>query len=352
MSVATRYSGSVGLWRSTGRWALLALVLPVLSGCSSLSRVVWGTAHAYDGPERPMTEVATVHQGDRTFSVLEGIGGVVIDTVDQRSVPGPSDGKVVQVRILPGARQLTMRCLRSDAKPTTLSVQLEPRTLYDAECVKVAEGVYQPVLYRADFLAVHGRAMSPNIPPGVVIAFRAGGRHSASLEAQGLRPAPKARRGDVIVTETLEVPLPFRVIGEPGDMVEVRGASKQVWINGSAVDYKDLGTASDKFSGLPIATAPQVRRWRETLPGSRGHEIWLRPDRGAWSLTTLAFFKPTPECKVTDEVNVRCQVPEGKYFVLGDYRDDSRDSRMWGLADESKISGVVLPGNIGLATLK
>ena len=121
------------------------------------------------------------------------------------------------------------------------------------------------------------------------------------------------RRGDVAVfySPADGIRLVKRVIGLPGDVVEARG--DRLWINGEPVDYALLPAGA----GDPGRNALVVE---EALAG-RPHPVQVLPGRRA-----LRTFGPVP-------------VPAGCYFMMGDNRDDSHDSRFFGCVPRASIIG-------------
>ena len=125
-----------------------------------------------------------------------------------------------------------------------------------------------------------------------------------------------------------------RVIGMPGDIVELR--DKQVYVNG------ELFKRGYECYDIPIPTPPESPQ-QIIAHSYKEHEN----DR---IITVSDWYKPyiAPPDSSKGIVNRKIynrdwfgpiQVPQGKYFVLGDNRDVSEDSRYWGFLDRSDITG-------------
>ncbi|WP_300494326.1 signal peptidase I [uncultured Methylophaga sp.] len=122
-------------------------------------------------------------------------------------------------------------------------------------------------------------------------------------------------RGDVMVfryPKQPEIDYIKRVIGLPGDKVGY--FNKTLYLNGQEVKTELV----DKPSEMLGTIAPRVQLKHEFL-NSDPHEIFLDPQRQSM------------EGEVT--------VPEGHYFVMGDNRDNSNDSRVWGTVPEENLVG-------------
>jgi signal peptidase I len=127
-------------------------------------------------------------------------------------------------------------------------------------------------------------------------------------------------RGDVVTfpnprDETLYVK---RVIGVPGDTVELR--RNRLYINGVEAQYTPLTVV--EVAALEVENKTQYEFYREQI-GTLDHVIMLRRDRDE---STYQSFPPT-------------QIPADRFYMLGDNRDDSGDSRVIGLVDRDRILG-------------
>jgi len=172
-----------------------------------------------------------------------------------------------------------------------------------AEPFRIPSGSMIPTLEIGDFILVNKFAYGVRLP---VI-------HTKVIDID------KPERGDVAVFRYPidgETDYIKRVIGLPGD--KIRWENKRLFINGAEIEHTPIGT----FEALGQHNRSyQTLRLSENL-GSVKHDIAIMENRvGLVGETT---------------------VPEGHYFMMGDNRDNSNDSRMWKFVPEENLVGKAL----------
>ena len=141
------------------------------------------------------------------------------------------------------------------------------------------------------------------------------------------------QRGDVMVFRYPPKPsLDYikRVVGLPGD--EVAYLNKQITVNGQPLRQQPL---PDFFDADALRYSKQFEEI--TADGSRKYRILVEADRPSF-IPATEQFKFKENCRYSTEGLV-CKVPPGHYFMIGDNRDNSLDSRFWGFVPEENIVG-------------
>jgi signal peptidase I len=168
------------------------------------------------------------------------------------------------------------------------------------EPFRIPSGSMMPTLLVGDFILVNKFAYGVRLPV---------------INAKVLDTG-EPERGDVTVfryPKNPSVDYIKRVIGLPGDKVAYY--NKQLFINGEPAKQEAQGTFIGTGSGVSMSGA---KKRLEHLLGV-DHNILIDENRG------------TMEGEFT--------VPAGQYFVMGDNRDNSNDSRYWGFVPEENLVG-------------
>jgi signal peptidase I len=171
------------------------------------------------------------------------------------------------------------------------------------EPFKIPSGSMMPTLLIGDFIAVNKWSYGLRLP----------------ITNTKILDIGEPQRGDVMVfryPKDPDVNYIKRVIGLPGDEITYR--SKLLFINGEPMPQEQVGMwIGEGQNRNPSGRRPQL--FEESLSGI-AHQVVIYPDRPDSSSQTWT-------------------VPEGHYFVMGDNRDQSLDSRSWGFVPEDHLVG-------------
>jgi signal peptidase I len=127
-------------------------------------------------------------------------------------------------------------------------------------------------------------------------------------------------RGDIVVFEyPLDASKDYikRVIGVPGDIIEIRG--KKIILNGTPLKLEPVTDRAILEDLEPKYNLDRISLFEETIDDVKHHVIWINH-------RFAEDFGPV-------------QVPRDSFFVMGDNRDDSQDSRSWGFVPREKLLG-------------
>lgn len=167
------------------------------------------------------------------------------------------------------------------------------------EPFRIPSGSMLPTLHIGDFILVNKFSYGVRLPV----------THTKILETGS------PERGDVMVfryPKNPKIDYIKRVIGLPGDTIGY--FDKTIYVNGQAVTM----TAAERDGSLKESVPASVSLFREQL-GDVTHDVF-HDSRGR-------------------QFKKEFVVPEGEYFMMGDNRDHSSDSRVWGMVPEANIVG-------------
>jgi signal peptidase I len=170
---------------------------------------------------------------------------------------------------------------------------------FGVEPFRIPSGSMMPTLLVGDFILVNKFSYGIRLPVINTKVISVG----------------EPKRGDVVVfrfPDNPSVDYIKRVVGLPGDLIGY--FDKTVYVNGKAQPQKLVGA----YDGDEAKLVPNAVLRKEDLSGVN-HSILLQP----WKPSVEGTFR----------------VPEGHYFVMGDNRDNSNDSRYWGTVPEQNLVG-------------
>lgn len=168
------------------------------------------------------------------------------------------------------------------------------------EPFRIPSGSMMPTLLVGDFILVNKFAYGLRLPV----------LHTKFVDIG------EPERGDVVVfrfPRDPSVDYIKRVVGVPGD--QIRYYNRVLYINGKPMKQVPMGNYTGVGAGSVMTGA---NRRTETLDGIE-HHILVRPEAPSWE--------------------GEFEVPARQYFVMGDNRDNSNDSRYWGTVPEQNLVG-------------
>jgi signal peptidase I len=183
------------------------------------------------------------------------------------------------------------------------------------EPFKIPSGSMVPTLVVGDFILVNKFAYGLRIP----------------LINKKIIGVGEPTRGDVMVfrfPEDTSLDYIKRVVGIPGDRIVYE--NKKLFINGVEQPQKRIADY------LHPERIHYSRQFLEKLGGVE-HALLVEEDASP----AIPFLRPFPfreNCTYNNE-GMACTVPPGHYFMMGDNRDNSADSRVWGFVPDENIVG-------------
>ncbi len=297
--VLAGFAAYIGAWllgRIEGNFALLLFIATVVTG------LYWLAERFYFLPRRHKAALALEQSAAERRKALQEKG---INRVD-----GDGDISKAQATLLMQPWWLDWT---AGLFPVILVVFVLRSFLF--EPFKIPSGSMIPTLLIGDLILVNKFTYGIRLP---VVNTKI---------TEGNAP----QRGDVMVFRYPPQPSVDyikRVVGVPGD--EVAYLNKRLTINGKEVPT----TAQPDF--FDESTMRYFKQFEEVL-GEKPHRVLNNPDAPAF-VQGAANFPYRDNCRYSVE-GVVCKVPQGHYFMMGDNRDNSLDSRYWGFVPDQNIVG-------------
>jgi signal peptidase I len=291
------YAGSWYLGMHDGNFALLLFMAVVVTGC------YWLAERFYFMPQREKAAQALQDATTARMTELTKMGISRVDG-DLANIHAAQE----KIRAQPWWLDWTAGLF-----PVILVVFLLRSFLF--EPFKIPSGSMIPTLMIGDLILVNKFHYGVRLP---VINKKI---------TEGTPPA----RGDVMVFRYPPRPSQDyikRVVGLPGD--EVAYLNKKLTINGKPLNKNSL---PDFFDDDSMRYSKQF----EELLGEKKHRL-LNDEMQPAFVSGASDFEFKQNCNYSIE-GVVCKVPAGHYFMMGDNRDNSLDSRYWGFVPEKNIVG-------------
>jgi len=191
-----------------------------------------------------------------------------------------------------------------------------------AEPFKIPSSSMRPTLEVGDFILVNKFAYGLRLP---------------IVEAK-VMPIADPKRGDVVVFRYPVNPSQDfikRVVGVGGDVV--RYQDKKLTVNGKPLPQTRDGTYS-YLENLRFETLERFLETADRGDDTRTYTIGINPQAAPVYPQNVRPFPDRENCDY-NERGFTCKVPAGHYFMMGDNRDNSDDSRYWGFVPDDHIRG-------------
>jgi len=290
------YIGAWYMGAVEGNFALLLFLATVVTG------MYWLAERFYFLPQRRRAAQSLEASLAERDAKLAGQGITQVDRVDPKS----------RERLLMQPWWLDWT---AGLFPVILVVFLLRSFLF--EPFKIPSGSMMPTLLTGDLILVNKFTYGLRLP---VINTK-------------LTDGTPLARGDVVVFRYPPKPsLDYikRVVGVPGD--EVSYLNKKLTINGTPVGKDAIPDYFDE------ETMRYLKQYREDLAGKQHLLLNDETRRAGLSEAEVMPFPNQENCRYSVE-GVVCKVPAGHYFMMGDNRDNSLDSRYWGFVPDRNVVG-------------
>ncbi len=297
-AVLAAFLGYIGAWyvgRIEGNFALLLFL------ATSVTGLYWLAERLYFLPQRRRAAARLEEETARRQQDLAAKGITKVDNTDLSEARG-------RLLMQPWWLDWTAGLF-----PVILVVFLLRSFLF--EPFKIPSGSMIPTLLVGDLILVNKYHYGIRLPV----------LNTKITEGKPLQ------RGDVVVFRYPPKPsLDYikRTVGLPGD--EVAYLNKRLTINGQPVPTSSVPEFFDEDA------MRYFKQFEEKL-GDKPHRLLIDDERPAF-IPGAEDFAFKNNCRYSVE-GVVCKVPEGHYFMMGDNRDNSLDSRFWGFVPDANIVG-------------